>query len=209
MAKRRNTIVRGKPRYHPQPTVLVICEDLQSGKNYLQDANQHFRSNLKIEVVHCGKTDPRGIVAEAIKRAKNFDRVICAIDRDAHANFDEALQLARQSSKVDVCVSYPCFEFWLLLHFRHTRRPYLAAGGRSAADQLLTELREFPEMEAYDKGKSQRVFGQLLGERFAAARLRAPQVLRDAVESGEMNPSTRLFEVLDLMEQMATLRTLD
>lgn len=107
MAQRRNTILRGKPRYQPQPTVLVICEDAKSGKSYLHDANQYFRSNFQIS--HCGHTDPAGIVREGLKRAKTFDRVICVIDRDAHANFDEAQQLAQQSSKLHLCVSYPCF----------------------------------------------------------------------------------------------------
>lgn len=208
MAQRRNSIVRGKPRYRPQPTVLVICEDLESGKNYLQDANQYFRSHLQIEVIHCGRTDPRGIVSEALKRTKNFDRVICVIDRDNHANFDQALQLARQSRKLDVCASYPCFEFWLLLHFGYTRRPYTAAGGRSAADRLVADLRAHPGMGTYDKGQSKGIFASLLGERLALAREVAPRVLRDALESGEMNPSTRLFEVLDLMERMATPQVL-
>jgi hypothetical protein len=209
VAKRRNTIFRGKPRYRPQPTVLIICEDLESGKNYLQDANQYFRAHLQIEVVHCGKTDPRGIVVEALKRAKNFDRVICAIDRDTHANFAEALQLATQSKKLEVCVSYPCFEFWLLLHFKYTRRPYVAAGGRSAADRLVADLRKFPGMEAYDKGQSEGIFAQLLGEKFNMARERAPRALKDALESGEMNPSTKLFEVLEQMEKMAIPQVLD
>jgi len=209
VVKRSSTISRAKPRYLPQPTVLIICEDLQSGKNYLQDANQHFRSHVQIEVAHCGKTDPCGIVTEALRRAKSFDRVICAIDRDTHANFDKALRLAKQSKKVDVCVSYPCFEFWLLLHFKHTRKPYVAAGGRSAAERLIADLRAFPEMDTYDKGKCQGIFASLLGEKLKVARSRAPKVLKDAVESGEMNPSTRLFEVLELMERMATPRGIE
>jgi hypothetical protein len=209
VAKRRNAIFRGKPRYRPQRTVLVICEDLKSGKNYLQDANQHFRSHLQIEVIHCGYTDPRGIVAEALTRARNFDQVFCVIDRDAHANFDEALRLAKQSDKVDVCVSYPCFEFWLLLHFKYTRKPYAAAGKRSAADRLVADLCAYPGMQKYDKGRSKGLFAELLGDRFDMARKHAPRALRDALEKKEMNPSTRLFEVLELMERMATPQILD
>jgi hypothetical protein len=144
-------------------------------------------------------------VTEALKCAKNFDRVICAIDRDAHPNFDEALQLARNSDKVDVCVSYPCFEFWLLLHFEYTRRPYIAAGNRSAADRLVADLSAFPGMEGYDKGKSKGIFAQLLGNRFNAARERAPRALNDALLNENMNPSTRLHETIQLMERMAAL----
>lgn len=203
MAKRPNTIFRGKPRYRPQPTILVLCEDLKSGKNYLQDVNRHFRSNFHVEIAHCGHTDPAGIVKEGLKRARKFDRVICAIDRDSHANFDEAVQLAKQSSKLDLCVSHPCFEYWLLLHFQYTRKPYKAAGDQSAADRLIADLSKFPEMSEYHKGKSTGIFAQLLGERFEAARMRGPQALKDAIESGDMNPSTKLFELIKLMEDMA------
>lgn len=198
---RPNTIFRDKPKYRPQPTILVLCEDLKSGNHYLRDANQHFRSNFRIS--HCGYTDPAGIVKEGLKCAAKFDRVICAIDRDDHANFDEALRLAQQSNKLELCVSHPCFEYWLLLHFRYTRKPYKAVGVQSAADRLIVDLSAFPEMSEYHKGKSTGVFARLLGERFDVARRRGPRALKDAIESGDMNPSTRLFELIELMEKMA------
>lgn len=105
---------RAKPRFKPQPTVLVICEDTKSGKRYLEDASLYFRVRVQVDIIHCGNTDPKGIVKEAISRQGKFDHVFCAIDRDTHKNFDEVLNLANTSKKVEVIVSYPCFEFWLL-----------------------------------------------------------------------------------------------
>jgi hypothetical protein len=102
-----------QPRFKQFPTVLAICEDSKSGLKYLNDASFHFRASLKIEVSHCGKTDPKGIVKEALKHQKKFDHVYCVIDRDAHPNFHEAIALAKTSNKVSIIASYPCFEFWL------------------------------------------------------------------------------------------------
>lgn len=150
MARPPASFKRSSPRFRPQPTVLVICEDTKSGKRYLEDATYHFRVNVNVDITHCGKTDPKGIVTEALDRARNFEHVFCAIDRDNHSNFDEALELARASSKVEVVASYPCFEFWLLLHFRYTRKPYIAVGSDSAAAQLISDLRTCPDMETYN-----------------------------------------------------------
>lgn len=202
MARTASSLNRGKPRFKPQPTILVICEDTKSGKVYLEDASLHFRVNVTVEISHCGKTDPKGIVKEAISRQGKFDRVFCVIDRDTHQNFDEALTLAKPSKKVDVIVSYPCFEFWLLLHFGYHRKPYMTAGKCSPADLVIKELSTHSCLKHYDKGNVQGLFKLMLDNGFAEARRVAPKVLAEAITSGEMNPSTRLHELFDFFEDL-------
>jgi hypothetical protein len=204
MARDSNSFNRPKPKFKPQPTVLVICEDSKSGERYLKDASRYFRVNILVEITHCGNTDPKGIVTEAISRQGKFDHVFCAIDRDTHKNFDdEALNLAKSSKKVEIIVSYPCFEFWLLLHFGYNRKPYAAAGKNSAADLLIKALRVHPGLEKYDKGEDMGIF-QLLLSRFAEARRIAPKVLVEAIASEQMNPSTQLHELLDFFEKLSS-----
>jgi hypothetical protein len=204
MARNSNSFNRQKPKFKPQPTVLVICEDTKSGKRYLEDASLHFRVNVLVEITHCGNTDPKGIVTEAINRQTKFDHVFCAIDRDTHKNFDEALNLAKTSKKIDIIISYPCFEFWLLLHFGHNRKPYAATGKHSPADLLIKDLRTHPCLENYDKGQDLNIFNLLLGKQFAEARRIAPKILTEAIASEEMNPSTRLHELLDFFEELSS-----
>ena len=118
VASRQKTVwSRGGARYRPQPRILIVCEDSKSGRIYLQEANQHFRSSVRIAVVHSGYTDPRGIVRYASRLRRTYEQIVCAIDRDEHPNFDEAVQLAATLPNVSVCASYPAFEYWLLLHF--------------------------------------------------------------------------------------------
>lgn len=205
MGRNAASFNRKKPRYKPQPTVLVICEDSKSGKGYLEDASRYFRVKVIVEITHCGKTDPLNIVKEAIARQGKFDQVFCAIDRDTHETFTDALNLARSSKKVEVIVSYPCFEFWLLLHFAYSRKPYTAAGKLSAGDALIKDLRTYPGLENYDKGLVQGVFALLLQEnRFAIARGTAAKVIAEAIASGEMNPSTRMHELMDFFEKLSS-----
>lgn len=192
-------------RFKPQPRVLVICEDSKSSKTYLEDASISFRAQAAVEFSHCGRTDPLGIVAAAIKRQRDFESVYCVIDRDAHQNFDAALALAADEPKVTVVPSYPCFEFWLLLHFCYTRAPNTAVGGLSAADRVIQELRTKPNMDVYAKGATKRLFENLL-PMLPQARIHAARTLADAASDGELNPSTSLHLLLTELEKLVPLQ---
>ncbi|MBT9096653.1 RloB domain-containing protein [Methylovulum psychrotolerans] len=209
MARTAKSFSRAKPSLLPQPTVLVICEDSKSGKRYLEDASVHFKVKVQVEICHCGKTDPLNIVKEAIRRQSKFDRVFCAIDRDSHETFTAALGLARDHKKIDLIVSYPCFEFWLLLHFGYHRKPYNATEKQSAAALLIKDLRGKPGFENYEKGDTQSIksdtkslFKSLLPQ-LATAQHIAPKILAEAQASGELNPSTQLHELLNDFAELA------
>ena len=203
MVRNPTSFSRAKPQFKPQPTVLILCEDSKSGKIYLEDASKHFRAQAKVEIVHCGKTDPKGVINEAIKRQAKFDQVFCVIDRDTHPSFNEAIHLASSHLKVTIIKSYPCFEFWLLLHFGLTRKPYTAAGNHSAGDLLNQDLRSKAGMESYNKGSATSTFASLLGDQFNNARRLSPQVLAQAISEQEFNPSTELHLLIDRFEELS------
>lgn len=204
MARLPDSFNRSKSRFKPQPTILVICEDSKSGLNYLKDASSHFHVAAQIEILNCGRTDPKGIIEEALARQTDFDQVYCVIDRDSHPSFKEAVTLAKASQKVCVIASFPCFEFWLLLHFGHSRKPYSAVGNNSSADLLIKDLRKHPIMEKYNKGNEQQIFNLLLGEKFALARSLAPIILSAAIADDNLNPSTQLHILIDRFEELST-----
>ncbi|WP_459207038.1 RloB family protein [Pseudomonas sp. MLB6B] len=203
MARDAKSFNRRDPRFKQIATVLILCEDSKSGKSYLEDATVHFRSNAKVQVAHCGLTHPLGIVEEAVSKQKNYDRVYCAIDRDTHESFDDALLLAKRHEKIQVIASYPCFEIWLLLHFGYTRKPFMRAGKRSAADCVSSELKKKSGMEDYEKSANTKYFSQLLGEPFEMARLQAPRVLADAIKNQELNPSTEIHLLINEIEKLS------
>jgi RloB-like protein len=203
MARSANSFKRPKPRFKPQARVLVLCEDSKSCLQYLKDAARHFRSYAEVEIAHIG-TDPRNIVQEAINRKRNFDTVYCAFDRDRHERFDEALTLAAANTdKVVVIASYPCYEFWLLLHFGRTRKPYSGVGSNSAGDLLVRDLCQREGMGGYDKGNSQALFERLLSK-LPDARNWSAAVLAEAIDVNELNPSTRLHELIARFEELGT-----
>lgn len=201
MARVPSRFDRKEPRFKQQARVLVLCEDLKSSRNYLQDAAFYFRANAEVEIVHCGKNDPKGIVAEAVKRQKLFDDVYCVIDRDDDPKFDAALNQADAYAKVTVVASYPCYEYWLLLHFRKTRKSYIGVGNHSSGELLVKDLCKEDGMGDYDKGASKSLFEDL-SSKLPKARQRAAEVLAEAHIDGGMNPSTRLHELIDLFEKL-------
>lgn len=203
MARSASSFTRKNPKFAPQPTVLVLCEDRKSGKNYLEDVSRYFRVDVKVSIAHCGNTDPLGIVRKAVSEQRKYEYVFCTIDRDTHQNFDQALQLSRAHEKITVIPSYPCFEYWLLLHFGYSRKPYRGTGRLSPAEMVLKDLKEKTGMENYDKGANISIFEKLLGEPFLDARKHSPRALAEALESREMNPSTELHRLIDFLEKLS------
>ncbi len=202
MAKSSESFRRRGARFKPQPRVLVLCEDSKSALRYLQDAARHFRSHAVVKVAHCGRTDPIGIVEEAISSVHNFEVTYCVIDRDSHESFDQALLRARGfDGSIKVVPSYPCYEFWLLLHFRFTRAPIAAVGAQSSGARMVAVLRSEEGMDDYEKGSTKSIFDHLL-DLLPVAKDNAARVLVAALVEQEMNPSTELHALIEVFERL-------
>jgi hypothetical protein len=160
---------------------------------------------VEIEITHCDRTDPKGIVEEALRNKAKYDRIYCVIDRDSHPSFDTAITLADTATNIDVIASFPCFEFWLMLHFGHCQKPYNAVGNETSADLLIKDLRVKHQMlEKYSKGGDKSLFLALLGDPFNQARKWSPIILEQANAIGNLNPSTKLHILIDKFEELSS-----
>ena len=206
MAKGRpkGRLQRPRPSRQPYDRVLVVCEGAKTEPIYLNELLNHYKlSTANIEVLGTG-IDPMSLVATAKRRARGelrqgekFDRVYCVFDRNSHANFPQASQNAIQSG-MRLARSWPCFEFWLLLHFRYTRSPYAPTGGRSASENCVVDLRKaLPE---YSKGGGG-IFLQLL-PRLDGAKANAIKAKEDAQTAGGNNPSTEFHELVEYLQSL-------
>lgn len=202
------SFARGGAKFKVQARVLVLCEDSKSSKTYLEDASRYFRATTHVQIAHPGCTDPRGVVQAGVKQRQNYDVVYCVVDRDSHANWDEAIDLARGHPQIRMIRSFPCFEFWLLLHFSYTRAGYAPAGGLSAADQVVRELKLRPGMQGYAKGSINGLFQKLCGTGDAmlmTACRHGDRTLNDAEQDGESNPSTELQNLIRELKRLGNL----
>ena len=114
-------------------------------------------------------------------------------DRDDHAHFDEAVDMAR-ANDIGLAISIPCFELWAILHYEDRDRP----SHRHDCQRRLAEL-----CDGY-QGDNKR-FNDLdaIGNNHDQAVARARALLRRRDEEGDPhgNPSTTVH---CLTEQIRT-----
>lgn len=194
----------------PYDRVLIVTEGKKTEPLYFNELVEYYRlntANVKVLPGNLG-TDPRSVVRAALKerddevrQGDRYDRVYCVFDRDSHAHFQSASERA-ESKDLRLARSWPCFEFWLLLHFIYSRRPYQDSQGKSPCDNCISDLKKHMD----DYGKATGGVFHRLRHRLEVAKDHARQAMDDVGEHGEPNPST---EVHDLVEYLQRLKKVE
>jgi len=189
---------RRGPVREPYDSVLIVCEGGKTEPNYLHGLRITYGlSSANIKITPADGTDPMSIVAfaEAESAQDTYDRVFCVFDRDGHSNYEAALQRVAQLPRFTPVTSWPCFEIWVLLHYRFSSAPFNTSGKESACDRVVREVRKhFP---AYAKGHKA-VFDELV-PRLDGAMRHARMLQAHNLRSGSTNPSTRVHELVDYL----------
>ncbi len=208
MARRRprRPSKRRPLKREPYNRVLIVCEGSKSEPVYFSEIRSRYRlSAANVAVVHKGSA-PITVVKTALDRQKRerdlgekYDIVACVFDRDEHATFDDACALAN-ARKLKLARSWPCFEFWLLLHFGYTRKPYARSGTVSPADDCVRDLKEhLPDYE-----KAQRGLFLDLEDRLEDAKANAQRTIVDGRKTNNPNPSTEIHRLVNYLQHLKT-----
>ena len=198
---------RRGPVREPYDVVLIVCEGEKTEPNYLHGLRNTYKlSSVNVRIIPPPGSDPLSIVKFAIrelKRDPEYDRAYCVFDRDGHTTFNAAIRRIRQSpfgksSRLAGITSVPCFEIWLLLHYRYTDAPYSGVGSNSACDLVIRDLRmRFPE---YSKAHRS-VFADL-GSLVSDARRHARRLEAQNAATGANNPATKMHELVDYLIEL-------
>ncbi|HTV32791.1 MAG TPA: RloB family protein [Methylocella sp.] len=118
----------------PKPKIVIYSEGEKTERDYFEEMRRAFHSVVvDIEIIE-GAGVPLTIakeVAQAAQLARRWDRrqsyttrdeFWAVFDRDEHPNVPEAISRC-EDAKVHVAFSDPCFELWLILHFKDFDRP--------------------------------------------------------------------------------------
>lgn len=139
--------------------LFIVCEGKETEPLYFESAWKERQKQNQLDpviVVRPGKakTYPTAIVERAIKIKESsnwdedLDQIWAVFDTEqagTHPDLIRAIRLAREN-QVDLAVSNPSVEYWFLLHFENTNRPF------QNTDQLCDVLRKYiPE---YNKSKT-------------------------------------------------------
>lgn len=175
--------------------VLIVCEGSSTEPNYLRDLCKSLGLAAKVvEVIgeKCGSA-PMSVyefAADQVSEDGAFDEVYCVFDRDTHETFQEALHkiATHRCKKMQSIVSYPCFEYWIFLHFAYTRTSMPSVGTKSCGRRMLDLLREkWPE---YEKG-SKDVYTRLAEKNLTDTAIKhSAWARKDAETTRDPDPST-------------------
>lgn len=218
MAKRKITLQRKSPKYEEYDLVLIVCEGSKTEPNYFNQLIKVEKlSSTNIEVTgDCG-SDPVSVVRHAIelyrerKRERNpstlYDRVYCVIDRDSHKNFNsaiaqvEAFNKSEGVEKIFSIKSFSSFEFWYLLHFKHSRSAFFKTGLKTASDMCEDCLNiEWKTKFGEKYSKADLNIYNILSPFYTHAVRNAQRCLDDANLTGEYNPSTEVFLLTEYLK---------
>jgi hypothetical protein len=208
--KKSDSLGRRPGFREPLARFLIVCEGTVTEPHYFKDLRVQERGLVEVKVVPGGV--PKTVVELAVKlkeesevearRRKDdnlrYDHVWCVFDIDEHPFVPEAKQQARDNA-IDVAVSNPCFELWLLLHFQEQT-------AHIERDRLAHLCRE--HMPGYKKEPR----CELLTPRQEEALARASQLDEWQATRGKVgaNPSTgvhRLVRQIKAVRQSPTIET--
>jgi transketolase len=180
--------------------VLILCEGLTE-KNYFNAMKEDFRlpKTIGVEVFQSNKVDCKGVVEEAIKKAKRegFEKIFVVFDHDNQAKRDEAFKLA-SNKNIKVIFSSICFESWYLFHFKNSTKAF------ASEEVLEKELKKCAGMENYAKNDFKHY--SILKDKLASAKSNAENVRSSVignnygVEIFNLNPYTNVDELVLFLE---------
>ena len=189
----RSLLVKGRPYQSEEEakagekTVLIVTEGSETEPNYFRGLVRHL-GLAGVDIWHPEKTDPEGLVEEACAKRKerfshpmydSYDEVWVVCDGEGpHHSYRKKLPAARQKARandIQLAVSLPSFEFWLLLHYVYTTKDFPSA--KAVTDYLKGKGR----MPNYEKNLQfdPAIFAKTSTALTNAERLRSETAIRE------------------------------
>ena len=189
---------RGHTARKERRVIRVLTEGKITEPGYLTAWARRYRHSVRIDLSECGMA-PETLVDHAAQHMRRrrrsgrgdreFDEIRCVFDIDEHGNIPAAIHNARQSG-IEVAVSNPCIELWLVLHVEDQAAYIHRRNVQRRANELELTV---------GKKISERAWTTLFDE-FETARQRAKGL--DQRHSGNgspprSNPSTDVWRLVD------------
>lgn len=138
--------------------ILLLCEGRETEPRYftglkLKKGKENHLTALRIEIydtyINTGKELvqlAKELKETAIAESNPYDSIWIVIDRDGYTKHPHAFNQA-QANEIKIAFSSISFEYWFLLHFTKTSKPF------SKADDLIKYLRNEGHYPDYEKNK--------------------------------------------------------
>lgn len=178
---------------------------------YFTELVEYYKINsANVAIDGSCDSSPKSVLQRAIalynaedKKGDAFDRVYCVFDKDSHETYQQtidSINKKRPTNTFFAAISIPCFEYWLLLHFNFTTKPYEATGKHSIAETVIKDLKNY--LPLYDKGQNG-LFQELVTQ-LPLATANAVRVVKQAAQNHSDNPSTIIHELVSYLQSFTT-----
>ena len=206
-----------RPATRPSlPRILILCEGARTEPGYfLALVRDLDLPSVSVRSPKRGQWGTAGITTTVQRerdRDSDLDEIWCVLDHDERAaeiqGFRDWLKQNSRGKhgkkgavKVRAAISTPCFEYWLLLHFGYTNRPFQGTpGGLSACEQVIRELET--HLEGYRKADA-RTYDRCRNHISTAIR-NAKCVRR--LEGASGAPSTDVWKLVRRLQRLRTMK---
>jgi len=139
-SKSRHDLRRSMSTRIPEKRLLIVCEGKITEPQYLGGLRSEFR--LPAVKIDGGHPDALELVQTALKKRDAaeldpYDEVWCVFDVEYPVGngIEEAISLAK-SENLFLAPSNPCFELWLILHYRDCASHLSTSNACSIAEGL-------------------------------------------------------------------------
>jgi hypothetical protein len=210
VAEQRNIIKRKKYQRQEFKTALLVCEGKCTEPFYLNGLLNSLGINpARVEIIKGqSKSNSVAVFNRARKRFNEYRRdlvfiVIDAEQTDLHRAIElckTPLQNANKRNRIQkICIepiiSAPCFEFWLVLHFRYCDKPFL-----QFSDVILELQIHLPNYSKTDKN----IFNHVGGEQgLQLAMSHIGQLKKSLTEIKTKNPYTDMDKLVEALRTIA------
>lgn len=143
--------------------ILILTEGEKTEVNYFNSfkRSEKYRRNLSgidIKIYKPKNHSPLGLVKEALAKAKikkndKYDIIWIIFDKDGHQGIPNTFEEVRQhnqdnpNNKINIGFSSICIEYWILLHFEKTSKPF------KKCDEVIGHIESSGHITDYEKGK--------------------------------------------------------
>lgn len=212
-ALKRSELARKEQTRKAYDRVLLVVEGTKTEVLYFKEIKEKYElSSANFVIDKNSITSPIRLVDRAIevfiscKTQDPYDKVFVIFDRDSHASYYEAIEKCRNFCKkykndngecvFEAIYSYPCFEYWYLLHFEGTDAPFRATENKSIAEKCIDELKKYePDYEKSSSG----YFSKFLRQGQLHGAIAHSKRIFDNSENGNDNPSTNVHVVVEYL----------
>jgi hypothetical protein len=209
LAKERARAERKKVSRRERGSALLVCEGKCTEPHYLNGLLQHLDiSTANVEIIEGqSQSNAVAVVNRARQRFDSAprDRVFVLIDTE-QADLSQALKLCktplqRENKKkglplihIEPILSAPCFEVWLLLHFRYCDQPFARF-----ADVLPELQASLPDYQKSEPAIFLKVGG---GEGLERALLNTAQLRNSLEQTNSTSPATDMDKLVEALRDI-------